>query len=70
MVFLCWTGTCMESSWLKVPEWTPSAPSSLHVSWDVFHQEDGKLLPVLQIEWKVATDGEWWLFHLSVEQRK
>ncbi|XP_058709054.1 interleukin-17 receptor A isoform X1 [Poecile atricapillus] len=49
--------TCMESSWLKVPAWTPSAPSSLHVSSDVFRQEDGKLFPVLQIEWKVATDA-------------
>lgn len=48
----------MESSWLKVPAWTPSAPSSLHVSSDVFRQEDGKLFPVLQIEWKVATDGK------------
>ncbi|NWV50980.1 I17RA protein, partial [Daphoenositta chrysoptera] len=49
--------TCMESSWLQVPAWTPSAPSSLHVSSDVFRQEDGNLLPVLQIEWKVATDA-------------
>ncbi|NXU20404.1 I17RA protein, partial [Pardalotus punctatus] len=48
---------CMESSWLQLPAWTPSAPSSLHVSSDVFRQEDGKLLPVLQIEWKVATDA-------------
>ncbi|NXS08340.1 I17RA protein, partial [Neodrepanis coruscans] len=55
--FHCWTGTCMESSWLKVPAWTPSAPSSLYVSSDVFRQVDGKLLPVLQIEWKVATDA-------------
>ncbi|KFP81591.1 Interleukin-17 receptor A, partial [Acanthisitta chloris] len=49
--------TCMESSWLEVRAWTPSAPSSLHVSSDVFRQVDGKLLPVLQIEWKVATDA-------------
>ncbi|RMC02700.1 hypothetical protein DUI87_19889 [Hirundo rustica rustica] len=49
--------TCMESSWLKGSAWTPSAPSSLHVSSDVFRQEDGKLFPVLQIEWKVATDA-------------
>ncbi|NXF06361.1 I17RA protein, partial [Smithornis capensis] len=55
--FHCWTGTCMESSWLKIPAWTPSAPSSLHVSSDVFRQVDGKLLPVLRIEWKVATDA-------------
>ncbi|NWQ92753.1 I17RA protein, partial [Burhinus bistriatus] len=50
-------GTCMEASWLKVPTWTPSAPSSLHVSSDVFRQMDGRLLPVLRIEWKVATDA-------------
>ncbi|XP_039239162.1 interleukin-17 receptor A isoform X2 [Pipra filicauda] len=49
--------TCMESSWLKLPGWTPSAPSSLYVSSHVFRQVDGKLLPVLQIEWKVATDA-------------
>ncbi|NWQ76716.1 I17RA protein, partial [Columbina picui] len=49
--------TCMEESWLRVPMWTPSAPSSLHVSSDIFHQMDGSLLPVLRIEWKVATDA-------------
>ncbi|KFV08558.1 Interleukin-17 receptor A, partial [Tauraco erythrolophus] len=49
--------TCMEASWLQVPMWTPSAPSSLHVSSDVFRQMDGNLLPVLRIEWKVATDA-------------
>ncbi|XP_062446605.1 interleukin-17 receptor A [Rhea pennata] len=49
--------TCMEISWLRVSAWTPSAPSSLHVSSDVFRQMDGKLLPVLRIEWKVATDA-------------
>ncbi|KFQ54676.1 Interleukin-17 receptor A, partial [Pelecanus crispus] len=54
---VCWTGTCMEVSWLQVSQWTPSAPSSLHVSSDVFRQMDGNLLPVLRIEWKVATDA-------------
>ncbi|NWZ48528.1 I17RA protein, partial [Haliaeetus albicilla] len=49
--------TCMEASWRQVLPWTPSAPSSLHVSSDVFRQTDGKLLPVLRIEWKVATDA-------------
>ncbi|XP_074907308.1 interleukin-17 receptor A isoform X3 [Buteo buteo] len=49
--------TCMEASWLRFTPWTPSAPSSLHVSSDVFRQTDGKLLPVLRIEWKVATDA-------------
>ncbi|XP_009993512.1 PREDICTED: interleukin-17 receptor A [Chaetura pelagica] len=47
----------MEVSWLQVSTWTPSAPSSLHVSSDVFYQMDGSLLPVLRIEWKVATDA-------------
>ncbi|NXR06767.1 I17RA protein, partial [Semnornis frantzii] len=51
----CCIGTCMEANWK--PDLTPSAPSSLHVSSDVFHQMDGKLLPVLRIEWKVATDA-------------
>ncbi|XP_026724038.1 interleukin-17 receptor A isoform X4 [Athene cunicularia] len=46
----------MEASWLQ-STWTPSAPSSLDVSSDVFRQLDGKLLPVLRIEWKVATDA-------------
>uniref|UniRef100_A0A8B9GKT9 Interleukin 17 receptor A n=1 Tax=Amazona collaria TaxID=241587 RepID=A0A8B9GKT9_9PSIT len=49
--------TCMEVSWLQVRTWTPSAPSSLHVSSGIFRQMDGKLLPVLRIEWKVATDA-------------
>ncbi|XP_075283904.1 interleukin-17 receptor A isoform X5 [Opisthocomus hoazin] len=49
--------TCMEVSWLQIPTWTPSAPSSLHVSSDIFCQMDGNLLPVLRIEWEVATDA-------------
>ncbi|NWX51226.1 I17RA protein, partial [Steatornis caripensis] len=49
--------TCMETSWLRASKWTPSAPSSLHVSSDIFRQTDGNLLPVLRIEWKVATDA-------------
>ncbi|NXT76518.1 I17RA protein, partial [Zapornia atra] len=49
--------SCMEASWLQVPTWTPSAPSSLHVSSDLFRQMDGRLFPVLRIEWKVATDA-------------
>ncbi|KAM6293142.1 interleukin-17 receptor A isoform 3-T3 [Porphyrio hochstetteri] len=49
--------SCMEASWLQVPTWTPSAPSSLHVSSDLFRQMDGRLFPVLRVEWKVATDA-------------
>ncbi|NXI48677.1 I17RA protein, partial [Galbula dea] len=49
--------TCLEASWQQIPMWTPSPPSSLHVSSDIFRQMDGKLLPVLRIEWKVATDA-------------
>jgi len=59
----------MEVSWLQIPTWTPSAPSSLHVSSDIFCQMDGNLLPVLRIEWEVATDGEWSLFNVNMEQR-
>ncbi|XP_065279483.1 interleukin-17 receptor A [Emys orbicularis] len=46
----------MDQSWLQVLKWTPSAPSVLDVHPDVFHEE-GKLLPVLRIEWMVATDA-------------
>ncbi|XP_044272926.1 interleukin-17 receptor A isoform X2 [Varanus komodoensis] len=49
--------TCMDQSWLKVSTWTPSAPSSLNVQIGTFFGMEGKLLPVLQIDWKVATDG-------------
>ncbi|XP_035406788.1 interleukin-17 receptor A isoform X1 [Cygnus atratus] len=49
--------TCIERSWLQNQTWTPSAPSSLRVSSEVFRQMDGELLPVLRIEWKVATDA-------------
>uniref|UniRef100_A0A8C4WNY3 Interleukin 17 receptor A n=1 Tax=Gopherus evgoodei TaxID=1825980 RepID=A0A8C4WNY3_9SAUR len=52
----CLRGTCMDQSWLQVSTWTPSAPSVLDVHPDIFHDE-GKLLPVLRIEWKVATDA-------------
>ncbi|XP_073176171.1 interleukin-17 receptor A isoform X2 [Lepidochelys kempii] len=48
--------TCMDQSWLQVSMWTPSAPSVLDVHSDVFHDE-GKRLPVLRIEWKLATDA-------------
>ncbi|XP_006135524.3 interleukin-17 receptor A [Pelodiscus sinensis] len=49
--------TCMDQSWLKVSKWTPSAPSALDVHSDVFLDKEGNLLPVLRIEWKVATDA-------------
>ncbi|XP_062990940.1 interleukin-17 receptor A [Elgaria multicarinata webbii] len=49
--------TCMDQSWLSVFTLTPSAPSSLDVGIDTFFGEEGKLLPVLKIEWKVATDA-------------
>ncbi|XP_054844802.1 interleukin-17 receptor A [Eublepharis macularius] len=52
---------CMDKSWLSVPPWTPSAPRSLEVHADVL-SEGGKLLPVLNMEWMVATDGS--ILHL------
>ncbi|XP_019371093.1 PREDICTED: interleukin-17 receptor A, partial [Gavialis gangeticus] len=49
--------TCMDESWLQSSTWTPSAPSFLDVFPDVFRDQEEKLLPVLRIEWKVATDA-------------
>ncbi|XP_061494600.1 interleukin-17 receptor A isoform X2 [Rhineura floridana] len=49
-------GTCMDQSWLSCSKWTPSAPSSLDVHIDTFDDKE-KLLPVLKIEWNVATDA-------------
>ncbi|XP_058046242.1 interleukin-17 receptor A [Ahaetulla prasina] len=48
---------CVDESWLLSWKWTPSAPSSVDVFIDTFLAEDGKLVPVLKIEWKVATDA-------------
>ncbi|ETE70158.1 Interleukin-17 receptor A, partial [Ophiophagus hannah] len=50
-------GYCVDESWLLSWKWTPSAPSSVDVFIDTFFAEDGKLVPVLKIEWKVATDA-------------
>ncbi|XP_067392371.1 interleukin-17 receptor A isoform X2 [Emydura macquarii macquarii] len=49
--------TCMDQSWLQVSTWTPSAPSNFGVHPDIFSDKEGKLLPVLRIEWEVATDA-------------
>ncbi|XP_029140159.1 interleukin-17 receptor A [Protobothrops mucrosquamatus] len=48
---------CVDESWFLPRKWTPSAPSSVDVFIDTFFAEDGKLVPVLKIEWKVATDA-------------
>ncbi|KAH0617079.1 hypothetical protein JD844_028713 [Phrynosoma platyrhinos] len=50
-------GTCMDQSWLRFWEWTPSAPSSIDVHVDTYFDAVRKLVPVLKIEWKVATDA-------------
>ncbi|XP_063164310.1 interleukin-17 receptor A [Candoia aspera] len=49
--------TCLDESWFRSSKWTPSAPSSVEVFIDTFFGENGKLVPVLKIEWKVATDA-------------
>ncbi|XP_042325901.1 interleukin-17 receptor A [Sceloporus undulatus] len=49
--------TCMDQSWLHFWEWTPSAPSSIDVHVDTYFDAVRKLVPVLKIEWKVATDA-------------
>ncbi|XP_032077075.1 interleukin-17 receptor A [Thamnophis elegans] len=48
---------CVDDNWLLPWKWTPSAPSSVDIFIDTFFAEDGKLVPVLKIEWKVATDA-------------
>ncbi|XP_020644738.3 interleukin-17 receptor A isoform X1 [Pogona vitticeps] len=48
---------CMDQSWFQYLRWTPSAPSSLSVNINTYRDEEGKLFPVLKIEWKVATDA-------------
>uniref|UniRef100_A0A670XVI9 Interleukin 17 receptor A n=1 Tax=Pseudonaja textilis TaxID=8673 RepID=A0A670XVI9_PSETE len=50
-------GSIAARIWLLSWKWTPSAPSSVDVFIDTFFTEDGKLVPVLKIEWKVATDA-------------
>ncbi|XP_029455726.1 interleukin-17 receptor A [Rhinatrema bivittatum] len=49
--------SCMDESWLRPFHLTPSAPSSMDVSIAFTQDEGGHLVPVLQIEWKVATDA-------------
>ncbi|XP_025030464.1 interleukin-17 receptor A isoform X2 [Python bivittatus] len=51
------SSTCLDKSWHFPSAWTPSAPSSVKVFTDTFFGENGKLVPVLKIEWKVATDA-------------
>uniref|UniRef100_A0A8D0GVL5 Interleukin 17 receptor A n=1 Tax=Sphenodon punctatus TaxID=8508 RepID=A0A8D0GVL5_SPHPU len=49
--------TCMDESWVHSSVLTPSAPSTVDVHLDIFQDKEGKLLPVLQIQWMVATDA-------------
>ncbi|XP_060101764.1 interleukin-17 receptor A [Heteronotia binoei] len=49
--------SCLDKTWLVGSQWTPSAPRSLDVRAEVLPGEGGELLPVLNIQWKVATDG-------------
>uniref|UniRef100_G1KY25 Interleukin 17 receptor A n=1 Tax=Anolis carolinensis TaxID=28377 RepID=G1KY25_ANOCA len=49
--------TCMDQSWLRSWEWTPSAPSSINVHVGTYFDAERKLVPVLKTEWKVATDA-------------
>ncbi|XP_077196197.1 interleukin-17 receptor A [Paroedura picta] len=49
--------TCLDRSWLVVSQWTPSAPGTLQVQAEVLSGEGGELLPVLNIQWTVATDS-------------
>lgn len=48
---------CMDSGWLAVPNYTPSAPEQLQVSWETRIDEAGQLQPMLLAEWKLKDDG-------------
>ncbi|KAM4676321.1 interleukin-17 receptor A-like [Discoglossus pictus] len=49
--------SCMDISWLYKAPWTPSAPSTLNVEVDLKQNEEGLLVPVLNISWKLAVDS-------------
>eukprot|EP00079_Xenopus_tropicalis_P023277 XP_012815542.1 PREDICTED: interleukin-17 receptor A-like [Xenopus tropicalis] len=48
---------CMDSSWIHPRPWTPAAPSDLEVRLVIGEKESGDHVPVLQIKWTVAPDG-------------
>ncbi|KAM4675763.1 interleukin-17 receptor A-like [Discoglossus pictus] len=49
--------SCMDISWLYKAPWTPSAPSTLNVEVGLGQNEEGLLVPVLNISWKLAVDS-------------
>ena len=48
----------MDPGWLKVNDYTPSAPEELQVSVDTRRDDRGQLQPVLHANWKIKDDGE------------
>nr|XP_033808036.1 interleukin-17 receptor A isoform X2 [Geotrypetes seraphini] len=49
--------SCIDESWIRPLTFTPSAPSSINVSVGFIHDEGGHLVPVLEVNWTVATDA-------------
>uniref|UniRef100_A0A8C5N444 SEFIR domain-containing protein n=1 Tax=Leptobrachium leishanense TaxID=445787 RepID=A0A8C5N444_9ANUR len=48
---------CIDISWLKPYNWTPSAPSAMEVREGLGYSEAGLLVPVLEIEWSLSKDS-------------
>ncbi|XP_034530029.1 interleukin 17 receptor A1a [Notolabrus celidotus] len=48
---------CMDSSWMDVNVYTPSAPEDLKVSVLESRDDEGQLQPLLLAEWKIKDDG-------------
>uniref|UniRef100_H3B9K7 SEFIR domain-containing protein n=1 Tax=Latimeria chalumnae TaxID=7897 RepID=H3B9K7_LATCH len=48
-------GSCLDISWLRPSQWTPSSPKDLTVK--VIKIKSGDTFPVLSIKWKASTDA-------------
>ncbi|XP_078076184.1 interleukin-17 receptor A-like isoform X2 [Mustelus asterias] len=51
------TGSCLDFSWLKPSNWTPSFPKDLQVTVTRKENAAGVLEPMLYISWKLRTDA-------------
>ncbi|XP_078272614.1 interleukin-17 receptor A-like [Rhinoraja longicauda] len=51
------SGNCLDSSWFKHSNWTPSCPKDLQVTLIKQINQAGFHVPVLSISWKLATDA-------------
>ncbi|XP_053321009.1 interleukin-17 receptor A [Spea bombifrons] len=49
--------SCLDFSWLRPYDWTPSAPSSLEVKPVLGMDDRGQSVPVLEINWTLSADS-------------